>query len=145
MSKIKVNGIAVTITSELSMEDIKFLSKYEPDALAIFEGDEDAQEEIFRVFYGIESQVADLGVVFARDNAKGKAEITVLVPEQVKDVKKYVTENFFGAIRNLNAVEEYAVARANAIRKEFADFEASIEGDDDVVKTVTKKVTKKSN
>lgn len=146
MSKINVNGTAVKITSELKLEDIKFLEKYDYDALAIFEGNEDDVVEVFRVLTSVEGDIASNGIAFGRANKKGYAELTIKVADKVEDVKKWSLDNLFKQVNCLNEIEANAKERIAELKKAFAEFEESIECDDeDAVKSVTKKVTKKSN
>lgn len=107
MAKIVIAGNAVVVTSALTLEDIKKVEKYRPEAL-ILKGGEDKKEAIF----GIQSAthnggITKYGATFAdesRDEHKF-AQITMCLEGVTGDVKEYVADTFGAAVDMINQLE----------------------------------------
>lgn len=138
MSKIRISGSAVTLTTAIKFEDIEFAKKYAPEALVFVDENNEEYVELFSITTGNISSIDTNGIVFTRANAKGYAEITALVPECVKDVKDYVVHEYFGIVTYLNIIEEQVKKSVKDVKALFVEFESQIESDD-VQKTVSKK------
>lgn len=106
MANIVIAGDAVVVKSNLSLEDIKTIKKYQPKALTLM-GGEDGKEPIFAV--SVSADAGDInihGASFGRADAEGKATITMVMPGVPTDkAKDWVADRLGVAITNLNALE----------------------------------------
>lgn len=121
MAKVTIVGDAVVITSAKKLEDIKLLEKYRPKALCLFETTEDgSRETVFKVgSTGAHGCITKYGASFGsttHDEEK-LATITLDLPRDVADAKKFVADAIGAAILSLNKVEaqfDAALAEVNA-------------------------------
>ena len=105
----KICGRAVVIESTMKLDEVKLMAKHRPGAMTLFEGDEKNSEELFKVFVGSGKGCIDKnGVVFGEANNDGFATVTVLVPDDVNDIKAWVNENIGMGLLYLNEIETYA-------------------------------------
>ncbi len=106
MAKIVIAGDAVVVKSELKLEDIKTIAKYQPKALVLM-GGEDNKEQLFRI--GVTTDAGDInvnGASFGKADADGKATITmVMTGVPTEKAKDWVADKLGAAIMNLNALE----------------------------------------
>ena len=106
MAKIVIAGDAVVVKSELKLEDIKTIAKYEPKALTLM-GGEDGKEPIFAV--GLTTDAGDIninGASFGKADADGKATITMVMQGvPTEKAKDWVADCLGSAIMHLNALE----------------------------------------
>jgi len=129
-AKIKVAGRAVVVESDADLDSIKTLGKYRPNALKLFETEGSTKQEVFRV--GVTSKgtgsINPIGVSFApQANADGKAIVTMLLPEDVTDAKKWAEETIGTGILQLNKVEAQFAAAAAEIEAELAAIRDNIQ------------------
>jgi len=107
MAKIVIAGDAVVVKSELKLEDIKTIAKYQPKALVLM-GGEDNKEQLFRI--GVTTDAGDInvnGASFGKADADGKATITmVMTGVPTEKAKDWVADKLGAAIMNLNALED---------------------------------------
>lgn len=103
---VKLVGGACVIESGETLEHIKLLKKYRPDALKLYsEGDK--KEEIFAVgFTNGAGSISSFGVSFgSTTNADGKAIVTMMIPEGEADAKKWAEDYIGTSIIRLNKLE----------------------------------------
>lgn len=108
MAKITIAGDAVVITSSLSLEDIRKVEKYRPEALYL-KGGENNKE----ILYGIATttdcgNINEYGASFGREShdADKKAVITMCIGDvAVENVKEYVADLIGRAVTNLTKIE----------------------------------------
>lgn len=98
MAKLKISGNAIVLTSDLKLDTIKKMEKYNPSALALYEEDKSGDKcEVFKIGSGSVSSVSKYGITFAETNKTGLAVATVLLPETVpNDAKKQFVKDVFG-------------------------------------------------
>lgn len=80
MANIKKFGEAVVVTSAATLEDLKKIAKYKPEALALKEeNDEGVKEEIFRVGVSRDrhGSISTYGIEFGGASDTGLAQVTV--------------------------------------------------------------------
>lgn len=128
MAQIKVVGNAAVVSSALSLEQLKTVKKYRPEAL-VLKGGEDGKEKVFCI------DVADsgngslnkYGATFAGEShdAAKLATITMMV-EPVGDIKAHIVDKFGGAILKLNELESKLVAVLGSIAADKALAETSV-------------------
>lgn len=126
-ASIKIAGSACVIESARTLDEIRLLEKYRPKTLILYEGEGNKREEVFRV--GVANQGAGsintYGATFGtQTSADGKATITMMVPDDTEDVKKWAMDKIGVSILNLNKVEdqfEEAIDSVTAERKEIED------------------------
>lgn len=104
---VKVVGGACVVESNYTLEQIKLLAKYRPQALSLFEGKDGSKEEVFKVAPSKGSgSITTYGACFGSAiSADGKATITLIVPEGTKDAKAWAEDVIGTAILKLNKVE----------------------------------------
>ena len=107
MANIKVAGDAIVLTSELKLEDIKLVRKYQPKALTIY-GEKDGKEypEFSIGAYNGEGCITKDGITFGRASREGGfAQITLKMPEDDGDPKEVVADLIGGAVMKLRYLE----------------------------------------
>lgn len=127
MANVYIKGDAAIITSTVTLENLKNVSKYAPKALTLLGGD-DNKEEVFKVLVGKSGagSINAWGATFApatRDH-EGKATITLMVPACVEKAKEWVVNELGGALMNLKAIEEKlpeVIAKIAADKKAVED------------------------
>ena len=125
MAKITIAGDSIVITSSKTLEAIKDLEKYRPNALRLYERDEDGNKtEVFRVASGSTGVINGNGAVFAsttHDEYK-LASITMSIPAGTDNAVDYAAEKVGKAITMLNQVE----AQFEDALKAVADEKAAV-------------------
>jgi hypothetical protein len=126
MAKITVVGDVYVITSGKKLEDIKLVERYRPNALKIF--DEDGNE-VFVVNTNGDGYIGKFGVTFAQEARDGSkaAVITMPIPKNVQDAKRYAVNELGAPLMNLNKIEAGLDAVIAEIRNEITVIENSIE------------------
>lgn len=127
MANVYIKGDAAIITSTVTLENLKNVTKYAPKALTLLGGD-DGKEPVFCVTVGKTGSGAinGYGATFApatRDH-EGKATITLMVPACVEKAKEWVVNELGGALMNLKAIEEKlpeVIAKIAADKKAVED------------------------
>lgn len=105
MAKITIAGQAVVVTSALTLEAIKKVKKYRPDAL-ILKGGEDGKEPIFALGVG-DGGINKYGASFnheTHDDAK-LAVCTLTTTYEGDDIEDFIADEIGSAIINLNKLE----------------------------------------
>ena len=106
--KTKVVGEALVITSGFTMEDLREVEKYKPEALKLIKEDNGSREEVFAVCLVPNADtIGKYGANFgAATGENGLATITRCVSlDGVTDVKQYIADNLGAALANLDAIE----------------------------------------
>lgn len=106
MAKIVIAGDAVVVKSDLKLEDIKTIAKYQPKALTLM-GGEEGKEPIFAVCATTGAgDITVNGASFGRADADGKAIVTMVMQNvPTEKAKEWVADTLGAAIINLNALE----------------------------------------
>lgn len=130
MANVYIKGDAAIITSTVSLENLKNVTKYAPKALTLMGGD-DGKEPVFCVAVGKSGPGAinAYGATFApstRDH-EGKATITMMVPASVDKAKDWVVNELGGALMSLKAIEEKLPAVIEKIAADKKAVEDSIQ------------------
>ena len=129
MSKIKVAGDAVVITSSMKLDDLKTIEKYRPESL-ILKGGADNKEPIFAITTkGRYGNINSNGATFASESRDGEklATITMCVDEFEGDIKEFIADNLGLAKSRLDALEETLPEVLSAIIEERTTIMDSIE------------------
>lgn len=107
MAKIVIAGDAVVVTSSLTLDDIRKVEKYRPDAL-ILKGGEDNKEPIFAVSTAKSGYINKNGVAFASESHDDKklAQITMTLGETDGDVKATVADKIGASVEMLGQIEK---------------------------------------
>lgn len=129
MAKVTLAGEAVVITSKFTLEDLKFVQKYRPDALTLVDED---KNPYFAVgvcgkSYG---KINKYGAEFATESKDGKklATITLMTGQfNCDDIKEAIADEIGSALVNLNRVENGLAAVIEAVKAERASVIESIE------------------
>lgn len=128
MAKITIAGDAVVVTSEMTLEDIKTVKKYRPDAL-ILKGGEDGKEPIFKL--GVcngAGNITKYGAEFGsetHDDDK-KAVMTLICKCENGEIKEVVADTIGAYVMNLNKLEETLPAVLEEIKAEKEQIMANI-------------------
>ena len=128
MAKINVLAKAVVVTSTLKIEEIKLVKKYRPEALTLFEGDGDKKEPIFCIgLTGGAGEINQWGASFSKSTpGGGEAQVTMILPDGISDVKEYVSDAIGRAVIKLNKLEAMIPGIIEEIKAEKAEIEANI-------------------
>ena len=124
--KTVIVGNSVTFKTDIDYTIIENLEKCNPDALALQKEVEGTAVEYFRISTGKVSSMNNFGVTFA-DQENGKAMISVLIPDKVKDKKKYVTDTYFKTLLNLTELEKNISKAQKDLDKLMTAIDSAIE------------------
>lgn len=129
MAKVKVLGEAIVITAGVTLEDIKTVKKYRPEALRVMGGKDD-KELMFSIDTAVSfGEINKYGATFAHEShdAEKKATITMPLGEVKGDITEYVADMLGSAIEYLNAIEERFPAVLDEIAEKKAEIMSNIE------------------
>ncbi len=106
MAKIVIAGDAIVVKSELKLEDIKTIAKYQPKALTLM-GGEDGKEPIYCIGSTTGTgSINSVGASFGKADADGKAIVTMVMQNvPAEKAKDWVADTLGAALMNLNALE----------------------------------------
>ena len=106
MAKIVIAGDAVVVKSELKLEDIKTIEKYNAKALTLMGGDA-GKEPIFALGTTTGTgSINSVGASFGKADADGKAVITMVMQNvPTEKAKDWVADTLGAALMNLNTLE----------------------------------------
>ena len=124
--KTVIVGNSVTFKTDIDYAMIENLEKCNPDALALQKEVEGTAVEYFRISTGKVSSMNNFGVTFA-DQENGKAMISVLIPDKIKDKKKYVTDTYFKTLLNLTELEKNISKAQKDLDKLMTAIDSAIE------------------
>lgn len=132
MKKIKVLNNSITITTDLSLEEIRKLEKYAPKALKIIQKtDKDETTEVFSISAdNFEGDISKFGIKFNQETSNKCATITALTAcnfatEEAKEI--FLKENLFETTKYLVAIEKQATAALKQLDKEMTAFKDLID------------------
>lgn len=126
---VTIAGESVVITSNLTLDDIKLVEKYRPEALRL-KGGEDGKETVFIVGVyrdrngSINKNGAEFGSV--SHDGTGRATITFPLPHVEGDIREAVADYIGSAILDLNKIEAAVPAVIEDILRERADVMSNI-------------------
>lgn len=121
MAKINVIGNAIVVTSGISLEAIKLIEKYRPQALVLFEGEGDKKQAIFKVSTGNSGSISKFGVIFnsaTRDDSKLAVVTTVDENVPAEKIDQYLIDKIGTSIIKLNQLEAGLPAIIEEIKAE---------------------------
>lgn len=124
-----VNGAAMVITSSATPEQLKTLKKYRPHALKLYDGEGSNKKEVFMVNVTGDGDgcINQYGAVFSeRTNQAGKATITMMIPEDVTDVKEWAADTLGVSILHLRKVEQQFAEVLDEVQAEKAAVNEAI-------------------
>lgn len=129
--KTTILGSACVITSSVKFDDLKTLAKYKPNALTVWEKDEDGvKTPVFMaaVKEGFEGTVGENGAIFGKASPEGYAQITMLVnAPKGADLKEFVAEQCGTGLLKLAKWEETVPAVIDALNADKAAVLDAIE------------------
>ena len=107
-AKVKIAGGAAVVVSDYTLDEIKKIQKFAPEAMGLYKGEGAHKEEVFHVATGKgNGSINQYGASYGTPpNADGKATITLIMPEGTADPKKWAAEYIGKAIIDLSKVEE---------------------------------------
>lgn len=128
MSKAKIVGNAVVITSDLKVEDIIKVDKFTKAGLKLRD---EKGNEIFAISYNPNSDgsISEHGIVYSETNAEGYAQLSLLLAADVKpeDRTEVILDNYAIALGNLNTLENYIREAATEIDSTVENIKSAIE------------------
>ena len=124
--KTVIVGNSVTFKTDIDYAMIENLEKCNPDALTLKKDVEGIAVEYFRINTGKVSSMNNFGVTFA-DQENGKAMISVLIPDKIKDKKKYITDTYFKMLLNLTELEKNISKAQKDLDKLMTAIDSAIE------------------
>lgn len=118
--KLKIMSGAYSLNSEISVDDIVLLKKYNPDSLCIKDDEGNVK---FAIGYSEGHPcVSTFGVTFGTKSlTNGKASVTEILPldlDTVEKAKDYLAEKFGGVVAYLEALEASIPNVARFIREQ---------------------------
>lgn len=123
--KASVKSNILFITSDYSIDDLKKVAKYRPDAMKLVEGEGDEKHTVAAICVGTKSSVAPNGIVFAPvGGTTGKAVVTMELPtdcDSEDEVRNYIHEKVGMTVINGTKIEAQV---ADALASIDADFTA---------------------
>lgn len=129
VAKIIIAGDAMVCKSDISLEDLKLVKKYRPNALKVM-GGEDNKEVVFKVDVsdkGGSGSINTYGATFTKADESGVAIITMMLPEGEKSAKEYAEDKIGVGILHLLSVEEKLVDVLDEIKAEKESVAECIE------------------
>lgn len=130
MSKVKIVGNAVVITSDLKVEEILKVKKFTKSGLTL---KDEKGNDIFAIDYcpGANGSISEHGVVYAETNAEDYAQLSLLLAEDVKaeDRMDVILDNYAIALGNLKTLETY-------IREAATELNATVENIKDGIEVI---------
>ena len=132
MKKIKVVNNTITITSDLSLEEIAILMQYAPNALKITQKDKKDEEiEVFAISTAIaEPSINAFGITFTQETENHHATITALFPDFInteEEKNQFLKNQFFEITKNLITIEKQAKKAIDTLEKELKTFSDIVE------------------
>lgn len=128
--KASVKSNILFITSKYSIDDLKKVAKYRPDALKLFEGEGDEKHTVAAICVGSKASVAPNGIVFAPvGGTTGKAVVTMDLPVECdtdEKVRKHIHEKVGMSIINGTKIEAQVAAALTSINADFTAMDAAI-------------------
>jgi len=128
MANTKIIGNAAVITSTATLEGIKKVEKSARKDALVLKGGEDGKTPIFAVGTAASGNgnINSVGAEFANASRDGNgfAQITLSIPADVTDAKKYIADKYGAALTNLAKVEEKLPEVIETIN---AEYEALLE------------------
>ena len=128
MSKVKIVGNAVVITSDLNVDEILKVKKFTKSGLKL---KDEKGNEIFAIDYypGANSSISEHGIVYGEVNAEGYAQVSLLMAEDVKpeDRMNVLLDDFAIALGNLNTLETYIREAATELENTVETIKSNIE------------------
>lgn len=126
--KVKIAGNAVILSTDIKLEDLNKLNKRYPEALCLYQMEQDEIIELFRVLpTNTTSNISKYGIVFAEQDTNGNARATILLPENVENKKEYLKEEFGMALIYLNKILIKAKDYAQELNEMFKELDEVIE------------------
>lgn len=128
MSKTKICGNAVVITSALKAEEIRKVKKFTKSGLKLRD---EKGNEIFAIDFsaGYGGSISEHGVVYSEVNAEGYAQLSLLLDEHTpaENRAETILDNYAIALGNLNTLENYIRETATELESTIAGISESIE------------------
>lgn len=125
-AKVEISGASAVLISDVALEDWKRVEKYEPDALKMFDEDDEPVFCVHTCTGG--GSVNKYGVCFGSyTNDGGKATVTVLLDEGIEDKAQAVKDIMGSALIDLTAIEEQLPQIIEEIEKKEAEIDKLIE------------------
>ena len=121
-----IQGSACVITSNMTAEQIKRYAKFHPEALTMYDEDD---EPVYAIAYDEKGpgSIDNNGAIFgAATDANGHATITVLLDPTTEDVETKVFEELGRALLNLNDLEDQLLEGISKLDEEEAEIRAKI-------------------
>lgn len=123
MAKLTIAGDAIIITSSRTLEEIRTLEKYKPEALVLKNED---GEVFFKVGTGV-GNINKYGVSFGDVSRTGDGTATLtMILDNVDDAVKFASDNFGVALINLNKVEAGIADALEEVSAQQAEILANI-------------------
>ena len=130
--KVVKSYSALTICSDLTLEQIMQAKKFTPDALTLFEKVEGKKSPVFKLMYSVfdDARIDEFGIVLNKFDSEHKLYGTMLCVDPCSDdnrsaevQKQEILDNFAKQLVMLKQIED----QVTAILEEKADLIESIE------------------
>ena len=127
MAKIIITGDSVSVISSLTLEEIKTIAKYRPQALNLYETNGEEKSLVFAISTGA-PRMSSYGVSFSAETTEGNAVMTeIFAGVSVDKIKDAVAEKYGVGILNLRKLELQIPEILEAVKNEREEIKSSIE------------------
>lgn len=126
MAKVSITGKVAAVISDISLENIKVIEKFRPQALSLFEGEGKEKTIVFRIASGNTDCISNNGIVFTAKVDDGRAVVCTML-EDAEKAKDIFAEKFGVAILNLRKLEAQIPAVLEEIKAERDAVMAAID------------------
>lgn len=130
MANIKIEANILFVESAFTLDQLKKAGQYNPEALAVYEGEGKEKHIVYRVATSDgKGSVSPHGVTFAASSKKGEnfAVVGMEIPEGVKDAKEWAVDKIGRGLARLKIVEEQVATALAEASAEKAEILASIQ------------------
>lgn len=128
MANIIITGDSVSVISTLTLEDIKTVAKYRPEALNLYDGESKEKSLVFTVKAGTTPSMSAYGVSFTAQTSDGNAVMTeIFSGSTAATIKDAVAEKYGVGVINLRKLEAQVPTVIEEIKAEREEIKSSIE------------------
>ena len=121
------SGNAMVVTSGVTLEQLKQVERFRPDALRVIDGE--TKDELFVVCTTDtgSGELSSYGACFGtRTDSEGKATITIELPDEAANVREYIADTYGSALLYLKKLEENIDAQLEGINADITAINDAI-------------------
>lgn len=126
MSKVKIAGSSVVITSELKVTELEKVKKFSKDGLTLKDSN---GNDVFTIALSNVSTITPYGITYAGQDSEGYAQATLMLDENIPSAKRKETfiDSYAIELANLNTLENFIREHVTSIENTVATVEDMVE------------------